>query len=401
MRSAIRRALVFGAVAFALVSAPTGARAHSEGQSYLYLQVYSDRLSGRFEVALHDFNAALGLSGTDREITPGNLDERIGVLQDYYRRHVTISDEAGPLSIEFTTHGVMGRREPYAQLSFDLGGFDRVPERLTFDYAVLFDEEPGHRGFLIVEHNWATGTFANEGQISVVFSPDSRRQEFDLTTSGRLRGFLSLVHLGAEHMLLGLDHIFFLLALLLPVALRREGGRWQPVETVRPALWNAVVIVTAFAAAHAVALTLAALGLPDLPEALVETVIAASTTLAAAHILFPLFRGRVWWTIFALSLFHGMGFAGGLRDLGGLEDHRALSVVAFNLGVELGQLVIVAVVLPLLYLVRRLTLYRRALLPLAAVGLILVSGVWVVERAFGVDIPMRELLPAPVQEVLP
>jgi len=401
MTIGMRRALRFGMLVLVLVSVPTGARAHTEGQSYLYLQVYSDRLSGRFEVALHDLNAGLGLSGTDREITPGDLDERIGFLQDYYRRHVTISDEGGPLPLEFTTHGVMGHREPYAQLSFDLGRFQRVPEKLTFDYSVLFDEEPGHRGFLIIEHNFATGTFTNEGHTSLVFSPDSRRQELDLTTSGRLRGFLALVHLGAEHMLLGLDHIFFLLALLLPVALRREGRSWQPVGTVRPALWNAIVIVTAFAAAHAAALTLAALDVPDLPEALVETVIAASTTLAACHVLFPVFRGHVWWIIFALSLFHGMGFADGLRSLGGLEDHRALSVFAFNLGVELGQLLIVAVVFPVLYVVRRLPLYRKALLPLAAVGLVLVSGVWVVERAFGVDIPMRELLPAPVQEVLP
>jgi hypothetical protein len=401
MRLGIRRALAFGLLALALVSVPTGARAHMEGQSYLYLQVYADRLSGRFEVALHDLNAALGLSGTDREITPENLDERIGFLQDYYRQHVTISVESGPLPLEFTTHGVMGHGEPYAQLSFDLGRYERVPERLTVDYSVLFDDEPAHRGFLIIEHNFATGTFANEGQISLVFSPDSRQQELDLTTSGRLRGFLALVRLGADHMLLGLDHIFFLLALLLPVALRREGGSWQPVETVRPALWNAVVIVTAFAAAHAVALTLAALGLPDLPEALVETVIAASTTLAAVHVLVPVFRGRVWWILFALSLFHGMGFAGGLRSLGGLEDHRALSVFAFNLGVELGQLLIVAVVFPVLFLIRRLAVYRKGLLPLAAVGLILVSGVWVIERAFGVDIPMRELLPAPVQKVLP
>ena len=393
--------LRFGLLALFLVSTPTGARAHTEGQSYFYLQVHSDRLSGRFEVALHDFNPALGLSGTDREITPGNLDERIAFLQDYFHEHVTISASGHPLPVEFTSYRVQGRREPYALVSFDIGGLEEIPEKLTIDYSVLLDEEPSHRGFLIIEHNWATGTFANEGQVSLVFSPDARRQELDLTTSGRLRGFLALVHLGAEHMLMGLDHIFFLLALLLPVALRREGGSWQPLETVRPALWKAAVIVTAFAAAHAVALTLAALGLPDLPEALVETVIAASTTLAAAHVLFPVFRGRVWWILFALSLFHGMGFAGGLRDLGGLDEHRGLSVVAFNLGVELGQLLIVAVLFPLLYWTRRLRLYRRWLMPLAAVGLILVSGVWVIERAFGVDIPMRELLPSAVQEVLP
>jgi hypothetical protein len=286
-------------------------------------------------------------------------------------------------------------------LPVDFGGFDEVPEALTIDYSILFDEEPSHRGFLLVEHNWATGTFANENRVSLVFSPSSRQQVFDLTSTGWLRGFIALAHLGAEHMVLGLDHVFFLVALLLPVALRRERKDWQALDHLGPAIRNVVIIVTAFAAAHAVALTLAALGVLRLPEALVETVIAGSTTVAAANIFFPIFRGRVWWIIFGFSLFHGMGFAGGLMDLGAADAFPASSVVAFNLGVEIGQIIIVAVLFPLLFVVRRQEFYRRVAMPLGAAGLIVVSGVWVIERAFGVDIPMRELLPQWVQRVLP
>ncbi|MDH3813803.1 MAG: HupE/UreJ family protein [Acidobacteriota bacterium] len=375
--------------------------AHNAGNSYLYLQIYPDSISGRFEIALSDFNPALGFSGTELEITADNLDQRIGFLQTYFLEHVSISNDQGPLSIDFTTHELLNTEGGYVLMPFNLGGLDRVPETLSFEYSVLFDEDSAHRGFLLVEHNWATGTFANENRVSLVFGPGSRHQVFDLTSSGRLRGFLALVHLGAEHMVLGLDHVFFLMALLLTVALRRKEGVWQPLEAPRPALWNVLTIVTAFAAAHAVALTLAALGLLRLPEALVETMIAASTTLAALNIFFPLFRGRIWWIVFGLSLFHGMGFAGGLMDLGVLDEHLGLSVVAFNIGIEIGQIVIVAVMLPLLFAVRRLELYRKVFLKVAAVGLILVSGVWVIERAFDVDIPMRELLPTSVQKVLP
>ena len=154
-------------------------------------------------------------------------------------------------------------------------GSIRVPERLTIDYRVLFDQVPGHRGFLLVEHNWATGTFANEGRISLIFSPGSTRQEFDIASGGRLRGFLAVVWLGTDHIWMGFDHVMFLVALLLPAVLVRRGGRWREGANFMPALINVVKIVTAFTVAHSVTLTLASLGLVHLPGRLVEVVIAA------------------------------------------------------------------------------------------------------------------------------
>lgn len=379
----------------------TGSRAHNLGDSYLYLQIYEDSVSGRFEIALSDLNPALGLAGTELEITPENLDERIGFLEEYYLEHVTISDERGPLAIDFGPHDLLLARGGYVLLPFDLGGLDGVPDSLTFDYSVLFDEAPGHRGFLLVEHNWATGTFANENRISLVFGPGSRRQAFDLTSSGRLRGFLALARLGGEHLLLGVDHVMFLFALLLPAALRRADGRWRVVERFAPVLRNVLAIVTAFLVAHGVALSLAALRLVRLPERPVETAIAVSVLLAAVDLLFPLFRGRRWWIVFGLSLFHGFGFAGALLELGVLDEHLGLSLLAFNLGAEIGQLLVAATLLAVLFPLRRLKTYRRVALPAAAVAMILVSGVWTIERAFAVDIPMRELLPTAVQRVVP
>jgi hypothetical protein len=386
-------------LAFILLVAPP-AYAHNVGQSYLYLQVYESRVTGRFEVSLADFNAALRLSGTDREITPQNLEGKIGVLKDYYLSHVRISDARGPLSIDFTSHGLLDVRGGYALLSFDLGGLQRVPDRLTFDYSVLFDEEPDHRGFLLVEHNWATGTFANEGRISLVFSPGARRQEFELTTGGRLRGFLAIVRLGADHIWGGFDHVMFLIALLLPAVLVRKDGRWQEIRDFTPALVNVVKIVTAFTVAHSVTLTLAALDIVRLPERLVEVVIAASIAVAAADILFPVFRGRIWLIVFGFGLFHGFGFAGALAETGVLREHLRLSLFGFNLGVEIGQIAIVLVLFPLLFMVRRWSSYRQLALPVAAAAMILVSMGWVVERAFDVKLPRPGLATSIVRSVV-
>ena len=378
----------------------TDMRAHTLGDSYLYLQIYREQLSGRFEISLEDLNKGLQLKGTPREVTAANLDEHAEFLKHYYREHVTISAGNTPLGIRFTQHSLLDVNGGFVLLPFELDGLERVPERLTIDYRVLFDEVPGHRGFLLVEHNWATGTFANEGQISLVFSPGSTRQDFDIASGGRLRGFLAVVWLGTDHIWMGFDHVMFLVALLLPAVLVRRDGRWREGADFMPALTNVVKIVTAFTVAHSVTLSLASLGLVHLPGRFVEVVIAASIAIAAADLVYPVFRGRIWLVVFGFGLFHGFGFAGALEEMGLLRENLGLSLLGFNLGVELGQLGIVIVLFPILFALRRLAVYRQLALPLAATAMILISVGWVVERAFDVQLPRPGSVVAMVRNVL-
>ncbi len=146
-------------------------------------------------------------------------------------------------------------------------------------------------------------------------------------------------------------------------------------------------IVTAFTVAHSVTLSLASLGILHLPVRLVEVIIAGSIAVAAADILFPVFHGRIWLIVFGFGLFHGFGFAAALEEMGVLREHLGLSLFGFNLGVELGQIAIVIVMFPLLFLARRLAIYRDVVLPLTAVAMIVISMGWVVERAFDVRLP--------------
>jgi HupE / UreJ protein len=373
-------------IALFAVSLATEAHAHNLGESYLYLQIYSDRMAGRFEISFEDLNKGFGLTRTEREITPANVDQQIAFLQTYYMEHVGLFVEGRRLPIRFTGHSVLDVSGGFLLMPFEFVGLDQVPQKLTIDYRVLFDEVPGHRGFLLVEHNWATGTFANEGQISLIFSPGSTRQEFDIV-SGRLRGFLAVVRLGTEHIWMGVDHVMFLVALLLPAVLVRQDGRWRDGADFMPALINVVKIVTAFTAAHSVTLSLAALGLVRLPGRPVEVIIAASIAIAAADLVYPVFRGRIWLVVFGFGLFHGFGFAGALEEMGLLRENLGLSLFGFNLGVELGQLAIVTLLFPILFASRRLVAYRQLLLPAAATMMIVISIGWVLERAFDVELP--------------
>lgn len=387
----------------ALIAFSTGPMgAHNTGESYLYLQVYPESLGGRFEIALSDLNPALGLSGTEGEITEDNLDARIGFLHDYYLEHVKLSSEQGPLAIEFTTHEYLQAHDGFALLSFDLSGFDDVPDVLTVDYSVLLDEDPDHRGYLLIEHNWATGTFANENQIALVFSSGGRRQQLDLTSSGRLRGFIAVLVLGLEHMLFGFDHALFLIALLLPAVLvRGTDGAWQPVDEFKPAFLDLAKLVVAYIVGYSLTLALAALGALRLPERLVEVAIALTVALAAANILIPLFRSQEWIVVLVCGWFHGFGFAAAISGLGVLGENFGLSLFAFDLGIGVGVLFIVAVLFPALFLIRRVAIYRNLVLPVAAIVMILVSCVWMVERALGLDFHLTKRLKSLLRTVSP
>jgi hypothetical protein len=144
-------------------------------------------------------------------------------------------------------------------------------------------------------------------------------------------------------------------------------------------------IVTAFTVAHSITLTLAVLGIVSLPSRLVESAIALSVVLAALNNLRPVLRRARVAAAFAFGLVHGFGFAGALFELGLPDDALALSLASFNAGVELGQLAIVGMFLPLAFALRATVAYRRVVLRGGSVAIALVAAVWFVERAFDVS----------------
>jgi hypothetical protein len=158
--------------------------------------------------------------------------------------------------------------------------------------------------------------------------------------------------------------------------------RWQPVAGFREALWDVFRIVTSFTVAHSITLSLAALGIVALPSRLVESAIAASVVVAALNNLRPVVEGRRWMVAFGFGLIHGFGFASVLTELGLPRDALVLALVGFNVGVEIGQLAIVALFLPLAYSLRRSRFYRRAVMTGGSIVIAAVAATWLAERVF-------------------
>jgi hypothetical protein len=203
----------------------------------------------------------------------------------------------------------------------------------------------------------------------------------------------SLFQLGMRHIAEGADHLLFLFALLLPAPLVASGSRWgQPVD-LRRSCWNVLCIVTAFTAGHSVALAMATLQAMNVAGRPVEVLVALSILVSGAHAWRPLFPGKEALIAGLFGLIHGLAFASALAHLGGGVGARAAGLLAFNLGIESMQLLVVAVVLPLLLLFSRAPGYRFVRKAGACVAMAAAIG-WIIERVWAVKMPVDGFIDA-------
>lgn len=374
-----------------VVSAP----AHELGQSYMFLRVYDDSLVVRLEITLEDLERVLAFGWDLEAVTVEEILERSDSVRAYVEPRFSLSSASGPLDAEFQR--VEARYleiADYVLLTYKIDELYGIPDEVDITWEVMFEQVRDHLNMLVIEHNWKTGTFNNEANISLIFTPRNPTQSLDLSSSSTLRGFMALVGQGVWHIWIGIDHILFLMALVLPSVLVRSGDRWEPAADFRSALIKIVTIVTFFTIAHSVTLSMAALELVRLPSRLVESIIAASIAAAAWANLVPRLNVREWSIAFVFGLFHGFGFASVLGDIGLGREYLVHSLLGFNIGVELGQIAVVVATFPVLFVLRRTRAYRWSM----TVGSLLLIGValyWGLERALDVDIPLRAIVTSP------
>ncbi|HEX4883972.1 MAG TPA: HupE/UreJ family protein [Casimicrobiaceae bacterium] len=366
--------------ALAALLAANAALAHKPSDSYLALAVDGATISGQWDIALRDLDDVLGLDrDQDGAITWGELKARHPDIAAYALSRLTLGPPAAPCVLRPVEHLVDAHSDgAYAVLRFD-ATCTAAPAALTVDYRLFFDVDAQHRGLVRLS--------TPQGTRSAILAVETPTQSFALDGAGHWRTVVDYTTEGVVHIWRGLDHVLFLLSLLLPAVLVRAPpgeGTWRGASGLRPAFRDVVRVVTAFTAAHSVTLSLAALGVIGLPARPVESLIAASVVLAALNNVRPVVDGGRWIVAFAFGLIHGFGFASVLADLGLPQDALALALVAFNVGVELGQLAIVAAFLPLAFLVRETTFYRRTVVVGGSVGVAALAAVWLVERAFDV-----------------
>jgi hypothetical protein len=368
-------------LAMALLLALLPALAHKPSDSRLSLSASdaAGHIEGRWDIALRDLEEAVGLDADgDGRITWGELRSRHAQIAAHALARLSIEADGQPCRIDAGEQLVDDLGDgAYTVLPLQIR-CAAAPRELGIGYRLLADIDAQHRGLLSL--STAGGT------RSAILLPQGEPQRFVLRQVGRWQQFVDYLVEGVWHIWIGFDHILFLLSLLLPAVLTWQPPRWQPVERPAPAFWDVLRVVTAFTVAHSITLSLATLQVLSPPSRAVEAAIAASVLLAALNNLRPVVLGRRWLVAFGFGLIHGFGFAGVLAELGLPADALVLALLGFNLGVELGQLAIVVVFLPVAYALRGTWLYRRLIFVGGSLAIAVLAALWLAERALNLQL---------------
>lgn len=344
--------------ALPLVFAPAAASAHDVSFSYADLNWGRDRVEVRLSVHRQDAAAALGpgtLDSLTQAIPPPIVGQRLASI---LAGRLNVSGDGRDLPLHFVAAGTApGRRAVTLTLEARVA---RPIGHLTVR-GDLFPEIALHETFLNV---YANGRLVRQEVLS---SEQPRADLYSGGPEGTLAVLGTFVRAGIHHIFIGPDHILFIVGLLI------LGG----------SLSRLLQVATSFTVAHSVTLALAALGLVGIPGRVVEPLIALSIVYVGFENLMAGRAGRDWRTriAFGFGLVHGFGFAGVLREFGLPREALGWSLLAFNVGVEIGQICIVLTVAPLLYMLRSgLPRFAPRLLTAGSWGIILVGAYWLIQR---------------------
>jgi hypothetical protein len=360
----------FAVIILLALAAP--AYAHQTAIKYVELTIDGADVDVTFKVAPNDVTEPMHVP-VDSKPTAATAAASPGVAA-YVARwlQIAIPTNAGALACAPTPAAAAADADNFVVVSWRVT-CARSIDSLLVDLGAFFAVDPKMEAIVRVGRAGSTDVVAN-----VVRHGDSPA----LLKVGEL-SLLRWVRYGMGHIYGGIDHISFVLALLLVVMLSRPRDRYE-VKPFGATLRATATVVTAFTLAHSLTLIAAALGWLSLPSRVVESAIAASIAYTAAeNIVRPDVRWRYALT-FGFGLAHGLGFASALAV--DLPPHGVVPpLLCFNVGVEIGQLTIVAVALPVFYMTAR-TLgpdrYRRFAMPVLSAVIFVFGSIWFVERAF-------------------
>lgn len=375
------RSLLCGLLALLSVVTSPYSFSHSGSISYFELEVERENeIHGDWYVGLQELELVLGLDlNQDGNLSWGEFYSQQSLLVSYARANIRAASSTEDCDVKLGVPAL-------SQLSN--GVYSRIPVQIlcptgetisSMSYSGIFPDDLSHRAIVKIKNRNLSPDGEGDDVSVLVMSPTKQQIFFDKNALPGLPASLEMLKQGVVHILEGYDHLLFLLALLIPLTL--EKGLWKRPRS-RKVIFNLCKVISAFTLGHSITLVLATLFEIRPPIAFVESLIAASVIVAGINIVWPLFRESSWRVAIGFGLIHGFGFASVLSELNLSSSALASSLFTFNLGVEIGQLLVVVLVLPVMILMamkQATVVFARSF---AAIAIVSMGTVWLVERGF-------------------
>lgn len=357
---------------FLLLAWSVTAQAHTPSSSFLFIDEENQVLQLRWDIAIRDLEYVIGLdSNQDKSVTWQELKNKRQAITAYAFSHLKLQRNEEVCRLEDVNLQVVDHTDGnYAVLSIK-PECNAEEGALLINYSLLFEADANHRGIILDQRK--------QGTDSYIASPDNQTITLSENKSG-LRNFSTFMGQGIWHILIGFDHILFVITLMLPAVLLYRNRKWTAVDSFKPAAMSLLKVVTAFTLAHSITLSLATLEIISLSSRWVESAIALSVILVAINNIKPIFTHARWSMAFLFGLIHGFGFASVLSDLNLGDGSLLLSLLGFNVGVEIGQGLILLLLFPLAYSVRKTQMYRAVILKYGSIFISVIATFWLVQR---------------------
>ena len=348
------------------------ANAHTPSSSYLFIKELDSKLKLRWDISLRDLDYVLGLDlNQDHLISWKELKSKRKELSAYALSNLVIKRSDKNCELNDTNLQVVKHTDgAYAVLGISAECFT-TGGQVSVNYSLFFEEDSNHRGVVFDKRTKKINSY--------IASPDQHIVTLKEYQSS-IATLFTFIKQGIWHILIGYDHIIFVISLMLPLVLLYRKKEWIAVTEFKPALINLFKVITAFTIAHSITLSLAALDIISLSSRWIESAIALSVLIVALNNIRPFFMHTRWSMAFFFGLVHGFGFASVLRDLDLSTGSLFLSLLGFNLGVELGQGILILLFFPLAYHFRKTEVYREVVFKGGSIVIAFVASFWVFQR---------------------
>ncbi len=298
----------------------------------------------------------------------------------YVFRHFQVYSDGQQCRFKIKKYTAHQRGSHQSYIKLDMNLLCPKPEKtLKINYDLFFTIDKNQKAFVRVNDRNQTKP--------IILSQQNTSYEIDMEARSTFGAFRNFLITGIWHIWIGFDHILFLLMLLLPSIYYYDNNKkLKTYDSFKKLFIEVAKIVTAFSVAHSITLALSVIDVIDIDSRYIEIAIALSVLFTAINNLFGFIKSKIWFLAFGFGLIHGFGFANVLKELL-LEDVTLVGMLfGFNIGVEIGQLAIVLVILPYIFLARESIYYRRIVVYGGSFITAIIAAIWAYERYSGTTI---------------